>query len=60
MAFICDWCRDKLLDERGVSKGRSKGSCELCETTDGCNDLANYECKKDWKEILKNQTDWKR
>ena len=32
MAFICDWCRDKLLDDRGHLKGfvRSKGACELC------------------------------
>lgn len=62
MAFICNWCREKLLEDQGNLKGfvKSKGQCELCETTDICNDLANYKCKKDWKEILENQTEWQR
>jgi hypothetical protein len=61
MAFICDWCREKLLDDKGNLQGfvKSKGTCELCNTTDICNDLANYKCKTDWQDILKNQTDRK-
>ena len=54
MAFICDWCRYKLLDNTGHLKGfiRSRGVCELCNTIDICNDLAGYKCKPDWQEIL--------
>jgi hypothetical protein len=62
MAFICDWCRDNLLDNKGHLTGfiTSKGSCELCDTFDVCNDVNNYNCKKDWKNILKNQIDFMR
>jgi hypothetical protein len=62
MASICDWCRENLFEDKGHYTGfiKIKGSCELCESTDICNDLASYQCKKDWQNILDNQTDWKR
>lgn len=62
MAFICNWCREKLLEHKGILYGfiKSRGSCELCNTEDICNELKDYKCKNNWQDILNNQTDWKR
>ncbi len=54
MAFICNDCRETVLDERGVSKGYSKGACELCNYTDNCFDLTVYRCKENWQDIVKD------
>ncbi len=54
--FVCNYCREHALEEKGLSIGKSKGGCELCNYHDICNDLRGYKCKKDWQELVYKET----
>lgn len=53
--FVCDYCREHALEEKGLCIGKSKGACELCDYYDTCNDLRGYQCKKNWQELVYKQ-----
>ncbi|HXT83634.1 MAG TPA: hypothetical protein VN704_04795 [Verrucomicrobiae bacterium] len=55
MSFICNNCRETVLENKGVSLGKSYGPYELCDRAYYCHDLKHYQCKKDWQQILKSK-----
>ena len=50
--FICNYCRDNCLEDKGIGVIRSKGACELCKYYDVCIDVHHYKCKKDWENLI--------
>lgn len=54
--FVCDYCREHALKEKGICIGKSRGSCELCNYYDICNDLRAYDCKENWQDLVYKET----
>lgn len=53
--FICNYCRDHCLEEKGIGIIKSKGGCEVCEYYDVCTDIHGYTFKSKWKELKYNE-----
>ncbi len=54
--FICDYCRNHALEEKGLGFMRSKGACEMCNYYDLCWDVHGYKFKKNWQELKYSET----
>lgn len=54
--FVCDYCREHAMDNKGVGVIRSRGACELCGFTDGCYDVHGYTMKNGYQNLVYKET----
>lgn len=50
--FVCDYCRENAMANKGFGIVKSRGACELCHYYDICTDIHGSKCKDNWKELV--------